>query len=84
MVAAPRPDGADWHVAFKQLHDKGVCRDRHRQQDDHWSPTARAMLKANGYAQLYIRPNEQNPPLAVLATGDIADEKGERVYLKRR
>ncbi len=28
---------------------------------DHWSPTAGDMLeKTNLYAQLYIRPNEQN------------------------
>jgi len=41
--------------------------------------------KANLYAQLYIRPNEQNLSRSLfLATGDVLplNEKGERVWPK--
>ena len=52
---------------------------------DHWSPYGLGDMleKANLYAQLYIRPNEQNLSRSLfLATGDVLplNEKGERVW----
>ncbi|HHZ7499619.1 TPA: hypothetical protein ACWL04_001461 [Escherichia coli] len=54
---------------------------------DHWSPYGLGDMleKANLYAQLYIRPNEQNLSRSLfLATGDVLplNEKGERVWPK--
>ena len=54
---------------------------------DHWSPYGLGDMleKANLYAQLYIRPNEQSLSRALfLATGNVLplNEKGERVWPK--
>ena len=71
-----------------QLHDKGVkVMTGTDSVIDHWSPYGLGDMleKANLYAQLYIRPNEQNLSRSLfLATGDILplNEKGERVWPK--
>ena len=54
---------------------------------DHWSPYGLGDMfeKANLYAQLYIRPNEQNLSRSLfLATGDVLplNDQGERVWPK--
>ncbi len=60
-----RLDGADWHAAYAAqtvARQRRKSHDRHRQR---YRPLVtlrpgRHAGKANLYAQLYIRPNEQN------------------------
>ena len=86
-IASTVPIGT-LHMPLKQLHDKGV---KVMTGTDsviyHWSPYGLGDMleKANLYAQLYIRPNEQNLSRSLfLATGDVLplNEKGERVWPK--
>ncbi|EPA3872729.1 amidohydrolase family protein [Escherichia coli] len=86
-IASTVPIGT-LHMPLKQLHDKGVkVMTGTDSVIDHWSPYGLGDMleKANLYAQLYIRPNEQNLSRSLfLATGDILplNEKGERVWPK--
>lgn len=61
-IASTVPIGT-LHMPLKQLHDKGVkVMTGTDSVIDHWSPYGLGDMleKANLYAQLYIRPNEQN------------------------
>ncbi|HEG0692901.1 TPA: amidohydrolase family protein [Escherichia coli] len=86
-IASTVPIGT-LHMPLKQLHDKGVkVMTGTDSVIDHWSPYGLGDMleKANLYAQLYIRPNEQNLSRSLfLATGDVLplNEKGERVWPK--
>lgn len=86
-IASTVPIGT-LHMPLKQLHEKGVrVMTGTDSVIDHWSPYGLGDMleKANLYAQLYIRPNEQSLSRALfLATGDVLplDEKGERVWPK--
>ncbi|MBA1843460.1 amidohydrolase family protein, partial [Escherichia coli] len=86
-IASTVPIGT-LHMPLKQLHDKGVkVMTGTDSVIDHWSPYGLGDMleKANLYAQLYIRPNEQNLSRSLfLATGDVLplNEKGEHVWPK--
>lgn len=86
-IASTVPIGT-LHMPLKQLHDKGVTVMTGTDSViDHWSPYGLGDMleKANLYAQLYIRPNEQSLSRALfLATGNVLplNEKGERVWPK--
>ncbi len=86
-IASTVPIGT-LHMPLKQLRDKGVfCHDRHRQRDRPLVTVRPGDMleKANLYAQLYIRPNEQTLSRALgIATGDVLplNDKGERVWPK--
>ncbi len=75
-------------MPLKQLRDKGVFVITGTDSViDHWSPYGLGDMleKANLYAQLYIRPNEQTLSRALgIATGDVLplNDKGERVWPK--
>lgn len=82
FIASTVPIGT-LHMPLKQLHDKGVNAMTGVTDSviDHWSPYGLGDMleKANLYAQLYIRPNEQNLSRSLfLATGDVLplNEKG--------
>lgn len=76
------------HMPLKQLRDKGVfVMTGTDSVIDHWSPYGLGDMleKANLYAQLYIRPNEQTLSRALgIATGDVLplNDKGERAWPK--
>lgn len=84
-IASTVPIGT-LHMPLKALRDKGVTVITGTDSViDHWSPYGLGDMleKANLYAQLYIRPNEQNLSRSLfLATGDVMplNEKGERVW----
>ncbi|MFA9595657.1 amidohydrolase family protein [Citrobacter telavivensis] len=86
-IASTVPIGT-LHMPLKQLHDSGVMVMTGTDSViDHWSPYGLGDMleKANLYAQLYIRPNEQSLSRALfLATGNVLplNEKGERVWPK--
>lgn len=86
-IASTVPIGT-LHMPLKQLHDKGVVVMTGTDSViDHWSPYGLGDMleKANLYAQLYIRPNEQNLSRSLfLATGNVLplNDKGERVWPK--
>lgn len=86
-IASTVPIGT-MHMPLKQLRDKGVfVMTGTDSVIDHWSPYGLGDMleKANLYAQLYIRPNEQTLSRALgFATGDVLplNDKGERVWPK--
>ncbi len=86
-IASTVPIGT-LHMPLKQLRDKGVTLMTGTDSAiDHWAPYGLGDMleKANLYAQLYIRPNEQNLSRSLfLATGDVMplNEKGEQVWPK--
>ncbi len=86
-IASTVPIGT-LHMPLKQLRDKGVfVMTGTDSVIDHWSPYGLGDMleKANLYAQLYIRPNEQTLSRALgIATGDVLplNDKGERVWPK--
>ena len=86
-IASTVPIGT-LHMPLKQLRDKGVTLMTGTDSViDHWSPYGLGDMfeKANLYAQLYIRPNEQNLSRSLfLATGDVLplNDQGERVWPK--
>ncbi len=86
-IASTVPIGT-LHMPLKQLRDKGVFVITGTDSViDHWSPYGLGDMleKANLYAQLYIRPNEQTLSRALgIATGDVLplNDKGERVWPK--
>ncbi|MEX3021889.1 amidohydrolase family protein [Kluyvera sp. STS39-E] len=86
-IASTVPIGT-LHMPLKQLRDKGVTLMTGTDSViDHWSPYGLGDMfeKANLYAQLYIRPNEQNLSRSLfLATGDVLplNDKGEQVWPK--
>lgn len=88
-IASTVPIGT-LHMPLKQLHDKGVkVMTGTDSVIDHWSPYGLGDMleKANLYAQLYIRPNEQNLSRSLfLATGDVLplNEKASVYGQKRR
>ncbi len=97
QIALDYDKGVDIHLhettpsgvaAINYMHDKGVkVMTGTDSVIDHWSPYGLGDMleKANLYAQLYIRPNEQNLSRSLfLATGDVLplNEKGERVWPK--
>lgn len=88
-IASTVPIGT-LHMPLKQLHDKGVkVMTGTDSVIDHWSPYGLGDMleKANLYAQLYIRPNEQNLSRSLfLATGDVLplNEKASACGPKRR
>lgn len=84
-IASTVPIGT-LHMPLKQLREKGVfVMTGTDSVIDHWSPYGLGDMleKANLYAQLYIRPNEQTLSRALaIATGDLLplNDKGERVW----
>lgn len=86
-IASTVPIGT-LHMPLKQLREKGVfVMTGTDSVIDHWSPYGLGDMleKANLYAQLYIRPNEQTLSRALaIATGDVLplNDKGERVWPK--
>ncbi|MBI6548286.1 amidohydrolase family protein [Xenorhabdus lircayensis] len=86
-IASTVPIGT-LHMPLRQLRDKGVfVMTGTDSVIDHWSPYGLGDMleKANLYAQLYIRPNEQTLSRALaIATGDVLplNDKGERVWPK--
>ncbi|MDX7989318.1 deaminase [Xenorhabdus sp. 12] len=86
-IASTIPIGT-LHMPLKQLSDKGVfVMTGTDSVIDHWSPYGLGDMleKANLYAQLYIRPNEQTLSRALaIATGNVLplNDKGERVWPK--
>ncbi len=86
-IASTVPIGT-LHMPLKQLRDKGVfVMTGTDSVIDHWSPYGLGDMleKANLYAQLYIRPNEQTLSRSLaIATGDVLplNDKGERVWPK--
>ncbi|MDU9355230.1 amidohydrolase family protein [Klebsiella sp. 141153] len=86
-IASTVPIGT-LHMPLKQLREKGVFAMTGTDSViDHWSPYGLGDMleKANLYAQLYIRPNEQTLSRALaIATGDVLplNDKGERVWPK--
>ena len=86
-IASTVPIGT-LHMPLKQLRDKGVfVMTGTDSVIDHWSPYGLGDMleKANLYAQLYIRPNEQTLSRALgIATGDVLplNDKGERAWPK--
>jgi cytosine/adenosine deaminase-related metal-dependent hydrolase len=84
-IASTVPIGT-LHMPLKQLREKGVfVMTGTDSVIDHWSPYGLGDMleKANLYAQLYIRPNEQTLSRALgIATGDVLplNDKGERVW----
>ena len=86
-IASTVPIGT-LHMPLKQLRDKGVTLMTGTDSViDHWSPYGLGDMfeKANLYAQLYIRPNEQNLSRSLfLATGDVLplNDKGEQLWPK--
>lgn len=86
-IASTVPIGT-LHMPLQQLRDKGVfVMTGTDSVIDHWSPYGLGDMleKANLYAQLYIRPNEQTLSRSLaIATGDVLplNDKGERVWPK--
>lgn len=86
-IASTVPIGT-LHMPLKQLREKGVfVMTGTDSVIDHWSPYGLGDMleKANLYAQLYIRPNEQTLSRSLaIATGDVLplNDKGERVWPK--
>ncbi|MEQ1965836.1 amidohydrolase family protein [Xenorhabdus nematophila] len=86
-IASTVPIGT-LHMPLKQLCDKGVfVMTGTDSVIDHWSPYGLGDMleKANLYAQLYIRPNEQTLSRALaIATGNVLplNDKGERIWPK--
>ncbi|MEE7533188.1 amidohydrolase family protein [Klebsiella huaxiensis] len=84
-IASTVPIGT-LHMPLKQLRDKGVfVMTGTDSVIDHWSPYGLGDMleKANLYAQLYIRPNEQTLSRSLaIATGNVLplNDKGERVW----
>lgn len=86
-IASTVPIGT-LHMPLSQLREKGVfVMTGTDSVIDHWSPYGLGDMleKANLYAQLYIRPNEQTLSRSLaIATGDVLplNDKGERVWPK--
>jgi hypothetical protein len=88
-IASTVPIGT-LHMPLQQLRDKGVfVMTGTDSVIDHWSPYGLGDMleKANLYAQLYIRPNEQTLSRSLaIATGNVLplNDKGQRVWPKEQ
>ena len=88
-IASTVPIGT-LHMPLQQLRDKGVfVMTGTDSVIDHWSPYGLGDMleKANLYAQLYIRPNEQTLSRSLaIATGNVLplNDQGQRVWPKEQ